>query len=103
MMVTYSSSISFIIGFHKDKANLIFYFYNFDSNGDINKPNEIKFNTLKSIKDKMISCQINSYSSFIKCFYYSIIRNQRHLYYIKFSIDNMNIEKNFDNLIILLN
>lgn len=95
-----NNNISFIIGFHKDSKNLIFYFYNFDLNGDINKPNEIKFNTINNIEDKMISCQINSYSTFIKCFYYSKIEEQKHLSYIKFSIENIHIEKNLDDLII---
>ena len=87
-----NNNISFIISYNKDINNLFFYYYNFSINDEINKPKEFKFDNI-NIQNKNISCQIISYLSFIKCFYYSKIQSAIHLYYIKFSIYNNIIEK----------
>ena len=84
-----SNNISFIIAFNNETNKLFFYFYNFDINGVINEPNEIKFNDM-NIQNKMIRCSINSNLIFIICFYYSKI-NKNELYFSKFIINDMNL------------
>ena len=46
-----------------------------------------------NILNKMIRCQINSYLSFIKCFYYSKSNQQNYLSYENFSIKDNDISK----------
>ena len=67
-----NNNISFIIAFNSESTNLIFYYYNFDLNEELNEPKEIIFNDM-NIQNKMIRCQINSYFTDILCFYYSKI------------------------------
>ena len=85
-----NNNISFILAFNNDKSNLIFYYYDFNLYEDISEPKEIKFSDM-NIQNKMIRCQLNSYLSFIKCFYYSKINNINYLFYSKFSIEDKNI------------
>ena len=84
------NNISFIISFNNDTDNLLFYFYNFNLNEGINKPKEILFNDM-NIQDKKIRCQINSNSTFIICFYYSIINETKIFASTIFRIKNMNL------------
>ena len=86
-------NISFIIALNKDTTNLIFYFYNFNLTKTINEPKEIKFTNM-NIRNKMIRCQINSYSTFIICFYYTILNKVNNFASIMFLIDNMDLIKN---------
>ena len=92
-----NSNISFIIALNKDITNLLFYFYNFNLNDGINEPKEIIFNNM-NIQNKMIRCQINSYSTFIICFYYSILNGEKKLVSTTFVIKDKNLckEKNYN-------
>ena len=76
-----NNNISFIMAFNNDTTNLVFYFYNFDLNEEINEPKKIIFNDMNNIQNKMIRCQINSNFTFIICFYYS---SDNSFYYINF-------------------
>ena len=67
-----NNNISFYIAFNKDNMNLIFYYYNFNLTKDINEPKFIEFNDINN-QNKKIKCQINSNSTYIICFYYSIL------------------------------
>ena len=92
-------NISFFIALNRDQNNLEFYFYNFNLTENINNIYEQKtyeFNNM-NIENNMIRCQINSYSTFITCFYFSIINKQNNLASTTFYIKNMDlfIEKNF--------
>ena len=87
-----NSNISFIIALNKDITNLFFYFYNFNINEGINEPKEIIFDNM-NIQNKMIRCQINSYSTFIICFYYSILNAINNLMTATFKIKNMDLSK----------
>ena len=86
-----NNNISFIIAFNNVNNKLIFNYYNTNLIGELNEPKEIEINNM-NIQDKMIRCQINSYLSFIKCFYYSkdnsfylnndLIKNKESLIFI---------------------
>ena len=68
-------NISFFIASNKDKNKLEFYFYNFnltESFDTISKQQKYEFNNM-NIENKMIRCQINSYSTFITCFYIQLL------------------------------
>ena len=82
--------ISFIIAINNDSSNLIFYYYNFNFNEGINNPKVIIFNDM-NIQNKKIRCQINSYFTFIICFYYSIINDKNKIFSSIFLIKNMNL------------
>ena len=69
-----------------------FYYYIANLNGELNVSKEIIINDM-NIQDKMIRCQINSYLSFIKCFYYSKDNSKNYFSYSKFIINDNNIEK----------
>ena len=97
-----NNNISFIIAFNEDNANLIFYYYNFNFDEAIIQPKEIKFTDM-NIQNKIIRCTINSYFTFIICFYYSKDNAQNYLASTIFYINDMNLEKGntfslFDNL-----
>ena len=77
---------------NNDVTNLYFYYYNFNLNGDINEPKEIKLNDM-NIQNKMVRCQINSNSTFIICFYYSILNVESYLTSTIFNIQKMNLIK----------
>ena len=85
-----NNKISFIIVCVKENSKLIFYFYNFSLNEKIDNPKEINFNEI-NFANKLVSCQINSYLSFIKCFYYDKIDNQNYFCSAIFSIENNDI------------
>ena len=85
-----NNNISFIISFNKEPEKLIFYFYNFNLNEDINEPNEILFDDM-NIQNEMIRCQINSDFTYIKCFYYSNNEYNHYLKLTKFRIKDMNL------------
>ena len=87
-----SNNISFIIAFNNVNDKLSFYYYIANLNGELNVPKEIIINDM-NIQDKMIRCQINSYLSFIKCFYYSKDNSKNYFSYSKFIINDNNIEK----------
>ena len=87
-----SNNISFIIAFNNVKDKLFFYYYIANLNGELNESKEIIINDM-NIQDKMIRCQINSYLSFIKCFYYSKDNSKNYFSYSKFIINDNNIEK----------
>jgi len=110
-----NNNISFILAFNNDASNLIFFYYNFNLYENISEPKKIIIENM-NIQNKMIRCQLNSYKSFIKCFYYSksspsLIRNdlsyieninseneikinyQNYFSYSKFSINGTNIKK----------
>ena len=73
-----NNKISFIIAYNNDTTNLFFYFYNFNSNESIIKSKEIIFKDM-NIQNKMVRCQINSFSTFIICLYYSKDNGQNYL------------------------
>ena len=87
-----NNNICFIIVFNNDFANLYFYYYYFNFDGDITKVKEINFNDM-NIQNKMIRCQINSFSTFIMCFYYSIDNEQNYLVSQILNMKEMNLEK----------
>ena len=87
-----NNNISFIIAYNNDSTNLFFYFYNFDLNDSIIEANQIIFKDM-NIQNKMIRCQINSFSTFIICFYYSNVNEQNYLVSTKFYIKDMNLIK----------
>ena len=95
-----NNNISFIIALNIDESNLFFYFYNFNLNEGINEPKVIKFNDM-NIQSKKIRCQINSYSTFIICFYYSKLNNKKYFISTTFQIKNMNLLKEKDFYITL--
>ena len=83
-----NNNISFIIVLNKEMEKLFFYIYNFTIYEDINEPKEIIINNM-NIQDKMIRCNINSYFTFIICFYYSIINDENKIFSSIFLIKNM--------------
>ena len=85
-----NNNISFFIAINKDTTNLIFYYYHFNFNEGINEPKVILFNDM-NIQNRMIRCQINSYFTFIICFYYSIINNENKIFSSIFLIKNMDL------------
>ena len=85
-----NNNISFIIAFNNDTNYLLFYFYNFNLNEEINEPKVIIFNN-RNIKNKMIRCQINSNSTYIICFYYSKINSKNNFYSQTFLIKDMDL------------
>ena len=87
-----NNNISFIIAFNNEPTNLIFYYYNFNLNEDINEPKEIIFNDM-NIQNKMIRCQINSYFTNMLCLYYSKINTQNYFMETIFNIKDMNLNK----------
>ena len=88
-----NNNINFIIAFNNDTSNLIFYYYDFNLYENISEPKEIIIENM-NIRNKMVRCQLNSYKSFIKCFYYSKINGENNYFsYSKFSINNTNIQK----------
>ena len=97
-----NNNICFIIVFNNDNANLYFYYYYFNFDGDITKVKEINFNDMK-IQNKMIRCQINSYSTFIMCFYYSIDNSRNYLISQIFNMKDMNLEKGISSNFRVLN
>ena len=97
-----NNNICFIIVFNNDNANLYFYYYYFNFDGDITKVREINFNDMK-IQNKMIRCQINSYSTFIMCFYYSIVNSLNYLISQIFNMKDMNLEKGISSNFSVLN
>ena len=90
-----NNNISFYIAFNKDNTNLILYYYNFNLTKDINEPKFIEFNDI-NIQNKKIKCQINSNSTYIICFYYSILNGQKKFVITTFKIRNSDLlrEKN---------
>ena len=87
-----NNNISFIIAYNNDTTNLFFYFYNFNSNKNIIKSKEIIFKDM-NIQNKMVRYQINSFSTFIICLYYSKYNGQNYLNSTKFNIKDMNLIK----------
>ena len=61
---------TFILAFNNNTDNLFFYYYNFNLNENIFEPKVIAINDI-NIQNKMIRCEINYFSIFIICFYYS--------------------------------
>ena len=97
-----NNNISFIIAFNGDTNYLLFYFYNFNLNEEINEPKVIIFNNT-NIQNKMIRCQINSNSTYIICFYYSIINSKNYFYSQIFLIKDMNLIEEKNPTVILEN
>lgn len=87
-----NNNISFIIAFNKDSENLVFYFYNFNITEGINEPKKIFFDDI-NIQNKMVRCQINTYSTFVICFYYSIVNSKNYLTTTFFNIKEINLIK----------
>ena len=87
-----NNNLIFIIAINNVTDKLFFYYYNANLNGELNEPKEIEINNM-NIQYKMIRCQINSYLSFIKCFYYSKANSKNYFSYSKFIINDNNIEK----------
>ena len=84
------NNLSFIFVCWKESPKLIFYYYNFTLNDDINNPIEISFENF-IVKNNKISCQINSYLSIIKCFYHEIIESKKYISTASFLIKDMKI------------
>ena len=61
---------TFILAFNNNTDNLFFYYYNFNLNESILEPKVITTNDI-NVQNKMIRCEINYFSTFIICFYYS--------------------------------
>ena len=72
-----NNSISFIFVFNNETNKLYFYFYNFDMNEGINKPNIIIFDNI-NIQNKTINHSINN-------------NGEKSLYYNKIFINDMNL------------
>ena len=87
-----NNNLNFFMVFNKDTSNLLFYYYNFNFDGDINKLNEIKFDDM-NIQNKKVRCDLNYNSTFIICFYYSKDNEQNYLVSEIFYIKDMNLEK----------
>ena len=87
-----SNNISFILTYNKEKSKLSFYYYNFFLKENVITPKIINIIDMNII-DNMISCQIYSYLSVIKCFYYNNTNHKNYLSSKKFIIENMNIIK----------
>ena len=87
-----NNNISFIIALNKEPTNLFFYYYNFNLTKEINESKIIKFNDM-NIQNKKIRCEINYYSTFIICFYYSILNAKNNFVSTIFQIKNMNLYK----------
>ena len=94
-----NNNISFLVALNKDETNLFFYYYNFNLTTEINEPKIIQFSDM-SINNKMIRCQINSYSNLIICFYYSILNGKKKFMATTFLIKNLNLSKgkNFEKI-----
>ena len=92
-----NNNISFIIVFNNASTNLFFYLYNFNLNEGINEPKIITFNNMNN-ENKMIKCEINYYSTFITCFYYSKNSTHNYLSSKTFLIKNKNINEGKLNL-----
>ena len=84
-------NIGFIVAFNNEPNTLLFYFYNFNFIEGLNMQKAIPFMNM-NIKNKMVRCQINSYYTFIICFYYSKINEKNYFYSTIFDIDKMNIK-----------
>ena len=97
-----NNNISFIIAFNNDTNYLLFYFYNFNLNEEINEPKVIIFNNM-NIQNKMIRCQINSNSTYIICFYYSIINSKNYFCSQTFRIKDMDLFEEKNSTVILEN
>ena len=95
-----NENISFIIAFNNQTSKLTFYYYNFSLNEKTNSTKEIVFDNM-NIKNKMIRCLINSYLSFIKCFYYEYVNEINYLSGIIFNIKNMDLvlDKTFNTIV----
>ena len=87
-----NNNISFIIAFNNETTNLYFYYYKYNLDEGINEPKIIKFNNM-NIQNKMIRCQINSYLTFIICFYYLIDNSKNYFTITIFNINDMNLIK----------
>ena len=85
-----NNNISFIITVNKETTNLFFYFYNFNISEGINEPKKILFDDM-NIQNKMIKCQINTYTTFIICFYHSIVNSKNYLNITFFNIKDFNL------------
>ena len=85
-----NNNISFIITVNKETTNLFFYFYNFNISEGINEPKKILFDDM-NIQNKMIKCQINTYTTFIICFYHSIVNSKNYLNITIFNIKDFNL------------
>ena len=85
----YKNNIYFIISIYKD-SHLKFYKYYFSIRDNIvNKSLEFDF-PLTNIASGKIDCQINSYLSYINC-YYSLNNNKFYLLSTRFLIEDMKI------------
>ena len=84
-------NIGFIVAFNNEPKTLLFYFYNFNFIEGLNMQKAIPFMNM-NIKNKMIRCQINSYYTFIICFYYSKINEKNYFCSTIFDVDKMNIK-----------
>ena len=84
--------ISFIIVNHSQSKKLIFYYYDLSYIENINDPKKIEFDEI-NIKKNIVSCQINSHLSIIKCFYSEYLNSKNYISIITFSINEMEIVK----------
>ena len=85
-----NNNISFILVDNHERRKLNFYYYNFSLKKSPQVPKEILIENI-NIKNNMVRCQIISYLSFIKCFYYDKIDNQNYFCSAIFSIENNDI------------
>ena len=87
--------ICFIIVLYND-PKLCFYYYKLPIKDNIIRKNEISFD-INSVEDYNIKCQINSYLSYINCFYCPN-DNKTAIFSTKFLIEDMNIIKNENSI-----
>ena len=87
-----NNNIYFIIAYNNDTTNLFFYFYHFNLNIGLIEPKIILFIDM-NIQNKMIRCQINSYLTFIICFYHSKDNDENYLTKTIFDIEEMNLKR----------
>ena len=86
------NNIRFIISYNNDNTKLLFYYYNFNFDGDITKLKEKIFDDM-NIKDKMVRCELNSNKTFIICFYYTLYNSRNNLASTIFYMENMDLIK----------
>ena len=93
-----NDNLSFIFAFKNLTTYINFYYYIFNKiSKKISKVKEYYFNLI-NINDNIINCQINSYFSYIKCFYYDHYDVNEHFLYSKtFLLEDINIIENETN------
>ena len=89
-----NDNITFFLSYNEKNKNLFFYYYTlnlYENNIILLKKTEIEN---MNIKNKMIRCQLINNLLLIKCFYYSLVNEQKYLSSTKFLINGTDIITN---------